>query len=69
MAGKMFEHSFSYMVYSDAFQALPSEALEYLTAELDAILNPNSEYEGYEHLTRSDKVVIRQILEETTELF
>ena len=56
------------MVYSDAFQSLPDEALEYLTAELAAILNPDSNYEGYNHLTRSDKLVIRQILEETTEL-
>lgn len=68
MAGQMFEYPFSYMVYSDAFQSLPDEALEYLTAELAAILNPDSNYEGYNHLTRSDKLVIRQILEETTEL-
>jgi len=68
MAGQMFEYPFCYMVYSDAFQSLPDEALEYLTAELAAILNPDSNYEGYNHLTRSDKLVIRQILEETTEL-
>ena len=68
LAGRMFEYPFSYMVYSDAFQNLPPEALEYLTAELQNILDPDSEYEGYEHLARDEKVVIRQILEETTEL-
>jgi hypothetical protein len=66
LAGRMFEVPFSYMVYSDAFQQLPAEALEYLTAELKAILDPDFEYEGYEHITKQEKVTIRQILEETT---
>jgi hypothetical protein len=68
MDGTMLEYPFSYMVYSDAFQNLPAEAMEYITAELDYILNPNTEYEGYEHISRKDKLAIRQILEETTEL-
>lgn len=68
LAGRLFEIPFSYMVYSDAFQQLPAEALEYLTAELKNILDPDSEYEGYEHITKQEKVAIRQILEETTEL-
>jgi hypothetical protein len=68
MNGSMFVYPFSYMVYSDAFQNLPDEAMEYITSELDYILTPDSEYKGLEHLSRKDKIAIRQILEETTDL-
>ena len=68
LAGRLFEHPFSYMVYSDAFQKLPPEALEYLSAELKLILNPEIEYEGYEHVSPSEKRAILKILAETTEL-
>ena len=68
MDGKMFRYPFSYMVYSDAFQTLPPEAMNYLKRELSAILNPGSVYEGFEHLSHADKMAVAQILKETTEL-
>lgn len=68
LAGRLLEYPFSYMVYSDAFQTLPPEALEYLSLELTEILNPESEYEGFEHVSASEKRAIRQILKETTDL-
>lgn len=68
LSGSLLKHPFSYMVYSAAFQSLPSEAMEYLSAELKVILDPEFEYEDYAHLSRRDKASIRQILEETTDL-
>ncbi|MCB1122307.1 MAG: hypothetical protein KJT03_12215 [Verrucomicrobiae bacterium] len=68
LSGTLLKYPFSYMVYSDAFQNLPAEALEYLSSELRVILDPEFEHKGYEHLSRHDKLAIRQILEETTDL-
>jgi len=68
MNGRMFTYPFSYMVYSDAFQSLPDEALEYIKQELPFILDPENEYESFEHLSKRDKVAIAQILKETTDL-
>ena len=68
MNGTMFHYPFSYMVYSDAFQSLPKEAMDYLAGEIRLILDPDQVYEGFEHLSRSDKAAIKQILIETTDL-
>ena len=66
--GRMFIYPFSYMVYSDAFQLLPQEALNYIKSELKKILNPEFEAIGYEHLSKKEKEAIRQILSETSDL-
>ncbi|MDA0348932.1 MAG: hypothetical protein O3C43_21675 [Verrucomicrobia bacterium] len=68
MNGRMFTYPFSYMVYSDAFKNLPDEAMEYIKQELGNILDPDNEYESFEHLSKRDKIAIKQILKETTDL-
>jgi hypothetical protein len=68
MDGRMFQHPFSYMVYSDAFQNLPAEAMDYIRGELQLILDPSFSHENLEHLSVQDKLSIKQILKETTDL-
>lgn len=65
MKRRMFRYPFSYMVYSDTFNQLPSEALNYLWPEIARILNPQFIHPGYEHLNREDKIAIKEILLET----
>jgi len=63
--GRFFRYPFSYLVYSDTFKELPVEALDYLWPEIKRILDPTIRYKGYEHLSRRDKIAIREILLET----
>lgn len=68
MDGRMFKYPFSYMVYSDAFQNLPTEAMDYIRRELRLILALGNDYEGFEHLSSTDKMAIQQLLRDTTDL-
>ncbi len=62
---RIFRYPFSYIVYTDTFNNLPPAALDYLWAEIERILDPLNRYDGYEHLSRRDKVTIKEILLET----
>ena len=68
MNGRMFKYPFSYMVYSEAFNSLPNEAMDYIKRELSYILDPKNKYEAYMHLRRYDKLAIQRILADTTDL-
>lgn len=65
MDGRMLRHPLSYLIYSDTFDKLPAEALDYLWAEIERILNPSKRREGYERLSRRNKIAIKEILLET----
>ncbi|MEM9159952.1 MAG: hypothetical protein AAGB46_12980 [Verrucomicrobiota bacterium] len=65
MDGSMFRFPLSYLIYSHSFNALPSEALDYLWSEIDRILKSEDGEKGYEHLSRRDKRNIQIILRET----
>ncbi len=65
MDGRMLRYPFSYLIYSDTFNNLPPEALNYIWAEIERILAPTERREGYERLSRRNKITIREILLET----
>jgi len=65
MKRRMFRYPFSYMVYSQTFNQLPPEALDYLWPEIGNILDPASNHPEYQHLKKEDKIAIREILLET----
>lgn len=52
----------SYLVYSDTFAKLPAEALNYLWDEMERILDSKGVRDGYENLSRRDKIAIKEIL-------
>lgn len=62
---RMFRYPFSYIVYTDTFNDLPKEALDYIWPEIERLLDPTTRYEDYRHLTRRDKAAIKEILLET----
>jgi hypothetical protein len=62
---RMFRYPFSYIAYTDTFNDLPQEALDYIWPEIERILDPTIRYEGYSHLSRRDKAAIKEILLET----
>ncbi len=62
---RMFRYPFSYIVYTDTFNDLPKEALDYVWPEIERILEPATRHEGYTHLSRRDKAAIKEILLET----
>ena len=65
MNGRMLRYPFSYLIYSDTFNNMPPEALNYLWAEIERILEPTERREGYEGLSRRNKIAIKEILLET----
>lgn len=65
MNRRMFRYPFSYIVYTDTFNDLPKDALDYLWPEIERILDPSTRYEGYEHLSKRNKITIKEILLET----
>jgi len=62
---RLFEFPCSYLIYSDAFDGLPEPMLEYVRGRLKEILYGTQSPEGYERLSNTDRVAIREILDET----
>lgn len=65
MNRRMFRYPFSYIVYTDAFNELPQEALDYIWPELERILDPTIRHEDYSFLSRREKTAVKEILLET----
>ena len=65
MNRRMFRYPFSYIVYTDAFNELPQEALDYIWPELEHILDPNFRHEDYPYLSQREKSAVKEILMET----
>ena len=64
---RMFKYPCSFLIYSEAFDALPPATLDVVYARLLEILNDSSESvdDAFAHLTSADRIAIREILAET----
>jgi hypothetical protein len=61
---RLFRYPLSYMIYSEAFEALPTAAKERLYKKLDAILRGGGG-DKYSHLSPEDRTAIREIVSAT----
>lgn len=66
---RLFRYPCSYLIYSDAFDALPDEATHYLYGRLWDILGGQDKSREFSHLTAADRIALRQILLETKPAF
>lgn len=65
---RMFRYPCSFLIYSEAFDALPEPMLDAVYSRLFAVLNDETEFtadDEFAHLSRSDRMAIREILAET----
>lgn len=62
---RLFKHPCSYLIYSDAFQQLPSPMYDLIRRKLYAILTASQPVEGFESLTDEDRRNILEILRDT----
>ncbi len=62
---RMFKYPCSYLIYSEAFEALPSEAKNYIYERLWAVLSGQDKSETFARLSGPDRQAIREILLET----
>jgi hypothetical protein len=62
---RMFRYPFSYLVYSEAFDALPSDVKSYLSRRLVEILAGEDASADFARLSTADRQAIREILEAT----
>ncbi len=66
LTGRLFRYPLSYLIYSQAFEALPDLAKNYIYRRLGEVLGGQDESEAFAHLSDGDRLAIREILEETT---
>jgi hypothetical protein len=62
---RLFRYPCSYLIYSEAFDALPPEAKEYVYRRLQEVLTAAEPPKEYAHLTPTDREAILQILRDT----
>lgn len=65
---RMFKYPCSFLIYSEAFDSLPEATLDVVYARLVEVLNDSSEQaadDEFAHLSRADRIAIREILAET----
>lgn len=62
---RLFKYPCSYLVYTDSFKQLPTEAAEYIQKRLDEILAGKDASEKFKHLSADDRRNISEILAET----
>ena len=62
---RMFRYPCSYLIYSDQFNYLPSDARSYIYRKLWKILTGRDSSPAFSHLTDSDRDSIYQILQQT----
>ncbi len=66
---RLFRYPLSFLIYSDAFDALPEFALNHIYDRLGEILTEPEPREDFEHLTASDRKAIYDILLATKPAF
>jgi len=59
---RLFRYPLSYVIYSQAFDALPSEVQRSFYERLDAVLSGADASEDFAYLTAADRTAIREIL-------
>ena len=62
---RMFRYPLSYMIYTDAFSALPAPARDAAYRRMWEILGGGDRHERYAHLTAGDRQAIVEILRDT----
>lgn len=62
---RLFRYPCSYLIYSEAFDALPAEAKEYVYRRLEEVLTASEPPKEYAHLSSTDREAILQILRDT----
>jgi hypothetical protein len=62
---RMFKYPCSYLIYSEAFDALPKEMHEYISHRFNEILGGKDDSKKFAHLSSSDCQAILEILRET----
>lgn len=64
---RLFKYPCSYLIYSEAFDALPIPVKEQVYQKLWEVLTADEAEEDFEHLTAEDRTAILEILRETKE--
>jgi hypothetical protein len=62
---RLFKYPCSYLIYSEAFDALPDEVRDYVYRTLWRILTGADENEAFAHLSAADRTAILEILVDT----
>lgn len=62
---RMFRYPCSFLVYSDAYAALPDAARQYLARRMREILQGGDASKAFAHLTAGDRAAIEEILTQT----
>ncbi len=62
---RLFRYPFSYLVYSEAFDALPSDVKSYLSRRLVEVLAGEDDSADFARLSTADRQAIREILQAT----
>jgi len=62
---RLFKYPCSYLIYSPSFQALPTEAKQYVFGRLNEVLGGADPKQKFTHLTTDDRQAIAEILKET----
>ncbi|NKB32748.1 MAG: hypothetical protein GKR91_06585 [Pseudomonadales bacterium] len=62
---RLFTYPLSYLIYSDAYRALPEQIKNRVRSTMEEILSGSSNDEAYTHLSDQDRQAISEILAET----
>ena len=65
MTSRLFRYPCSYMIYSEAFDSMPTEARERILKRLWEVLNGDNKNPAFKRLTPKDRQAILEILTET----
>jgi len=63
--GRLFKYPLSYLVYSEAFDALPDCARQFIYQRLADILSGRDQTDAFAHLSTQDRLAVAQILTAT----
>lgn len=62
---RLFKYPLSYLIYSDAYKALPEQVKEIIGRKIRDVLSADYEVSNFEHISKADKVAILEILADT----
>jgi hypothetical protein len=62
---RLFKYPCSYLIYSDAFNALPPQVLDYIRTRLSEIFSGQDTSTEFARLSPADRTALREILAET----
>jgi len=62
---RMFKHPCSYLIYSESFAVLPTEARDYVLRRLWEVLSGQDQSEKFAHLNPADRAAVMAILRDT----